>query len=319
MSTLNDTPSEWKPGALFEQPSHLPGTPATDYERCRDNPRLRPVRDRLEDTWRRLGYLCPETETQFRQDFRAQFHQRAWELYLLAAFDGAGMALNRPTRAAPDLCVRLADGGTCWVEATAKPHGADPTLFRFPSPMPTSFGYHLNDTAMILRYASAFQDKRSKVAGYRAGGVVRPEDTVIIAIYTGEIDCADQYDVFSPTLAKVLFPFGDPQLHVPIETSTEEVTQHWAHKPDVPKYNGAVVDTFAFMNPENAFVSAVMYANTSILRLSWNPAEALGMIHNHLATVPLPKVILPLRCEMWVAEGELKHRGRCADVGVYST
>ena len=79
-----------------------------------------------------------------------------------------------------------------------------------------------------------------------------------------------------------------------------------------------MVNTFEFTKPENAIVSGFLYASTSILGLSWNPAEALGMIHNSLATVPLPREMLPLRCEMWVADGELNHRGRCAEVGVYS-
>ena len=319
MATANETPPDWKPNPLFGPAEDGRLAEKGDFELCRDNPRLSDVRGRFEDTWARLGYLCPEGPDQLPREFRAQFHERAWELYLIAACDGAGCKMATPPPAAPDICLTLPNGTRCWIEAIAASDGVDPTLFHYPVPMPPQLSYRLNDNAMLARYASAFSTKAAKVEGYRTKGIIGVQDAVIIAIYTGKIDCADHYDVFIPMVAKALFPIGDPQLRVPVQPSNEAVTETWASKPDIVKYNGARIETAEFTKAENAPISAVLYATDHILGMSWDPAAALSLIHNPLATVPVPQAMLPLRGEMWIdADGPLMHSGRCAGVGYYS-
>ena len=102
MPTVNQAPPDWNPAPLFGPAEGGPLTDKSAFELCRDNPRLVHVRERFEDTWARLGYLCPEGEDQFRSEFQAQFHERAWELYLLAAVTApasrwSGRRLRRPT------------------------------------------------------------------------------------------------------------------------------------------------------------------------------------------------------------------------------
>jgi len=53
------------------------------------------------------------------------------------------------------------------------------------------------------------------------------------------------------------------------------------------------IETADFLKPETAFVSAVLYATSPVLRM-WLDVEEhkLGMIHNPQATVPLPRAML---------------------------
>lgn len=318
MPMANETPPDWKPDPLFGPALFGPPDQKSEFELCRDRPTLLPTRQRIEAIWSRLGYLSPENPDQFRKDFQAQFHQRAWELYLLAAVDGAGLKMVKPPASAPDICIELPDGGRCWIEAIAPSYGDDPALFRFPRPLPSSMGYQLWEPPMLLRYTSAFTTKRDKIASYRSQGIVGADDAVIVAIYTGQIDAADEYDVFMPLAAKALFPFGDPQLRVPVQPSNEPVTEVWAERPHVMKRE-AKIETTDFLKPESAFISGVLYATASVLRL-WSDTDAkmLGMIYNPQATVPIRQAILPFRGEMWVGpDGTLEHRGQCASIGYY--
>jgi predicted ATPase len=65
-----------------------------------------------------------------------------------------------------------------------------------------------------------------------------------------------------------------------------------SYKPHVMKRE-TKIETADFLKPETAFVSAVLYATSPVLRM-WLDVEEhkLGMIHNPQATVPLPRAML---------------------------
>ena len=186
-------------------------------------------------------------------------------------------------------------------------------------PCHATLGHGLNDNAMLARYTSAFTAKAAKIKDYRTRGIIGVEDAAIIAIYTGKIDCADYYDDFIPMVAKALFPVGDPQICVPIQPSNEPVTERWASKPDIVKYNGARIETAEFTKSENAAISAVIYATAhmprDLVERSGNARDDPQSAGHGARATRDPSTA---RRDVGRRRGKLEHRGRCAGVGYYS-
>jgi hypothetical protein len=288
------------------------------YLACRDHEMTkREARDALEATWQRVGRLCPEEPEQFVRQFRQDFHARAWELFLIAVLVDAGLALERAPRRGPDICVRLATGKRCWIEAVAPTPGVgDDAVFQRP-PGPWRGSLPKDDTLM-LRYRSVLEDKLRDLDRYKADGIVAPDDAYLIAVYQGAIIDSDLHDDDLPALAKAVFGVGDTVMHL-VPYSDQPPTVETMQRDQVVKRKGAPVSTTFFLEERTRFVSGLLFARHAVWSLPWSAAETLGMIHRPDAANPVPRSEIPSRCEMWVeADGSLAFRGRCASHGFYA-
>jgi hypothetical protein len=305
-------PREARASKLFDNNS--PG--CAEYIACRDHVTKESTRAALEGAWHRVGHLCPEAPEQFVKEFRRDFYARAWELFLLFVLDGAGLTLERTASKGPDICVRLASGKRCWIEAVVPTPGSgddaipplpqDPSRVRAP-PM----------DKLLLRYRSVLHDKMKKLAGYRSDGIVGDQDVVLVAINQGAIENSDLNDQEVPALLKAVLPIGEPLLVVPID-SVEKPHVITPRREAVKKANDEPVSTTFFLEPATAFISGILFA-TDIWNLRWTMEESLSLIHRPGAAIPLPPGELQTRCELWVdEEGFLKHRGRCGRFGHYA-
>ena len=117
-----EKPRSMKPATLTlmartSRPRHPPpfaATPATPegvaehpwYRACRDHVTKRGVRIALTRIWNELGHLLPESVEQFFDQFRRDFPQRSWELYVLAWLARSGSAVERSPSTGPDFCAR---------------------------------------------------------------------------------------------------------------------------------------------------------------------------------------------------------------------
>jgi hypothetical protein len=238
------------------------------YLACRNHALKSCVRAGLEDTWARYGHLCPEAPAQFIPAFRREFHARAWELFLIRVLEDAGLSLERPPPHGPDICFRLASGLRCWIEAVVPGPGtgANAVFQRDPArPYVGGLGGHRSASSLLLRYCSILEDKRKKLDKYRSAGIVAFSDASMIAVYQGGILDAHVHDAELPALAKVVFGFGDPVWHVPIDSDEPPHVEVHAQT-EVPKATGQQVSTTFFLDSETTFISGILFAREDI----WN-------------------------------------------------
>jgi type I restriction enzyme S subunit len=300
---------------LFDDGSLRDGC-STAYLGCRDHWTKRDARAALERAWTRCGHLCPERPGQFIDQFRRDFHARAWELWLMSVFSDAGLALERPPPRGPDIVFRLAMGARCWVEAVVPRPGEGPDAV-FQRPPGPWCGALYPESNILLRYRSAIEEKLRKIDAYRRDGVVAAGDICIIAVYQGAILDSDLHDHEIPAVARAVLGIGETVLVV-TPYSEDPPRVEVPQRESIKKANDAVVTTTTFLESRSSSVAGLLFVNQAVWNLPWSAAEALGVLHNPMATEPLPVGALPCQCELWVESGVLRHRGRCADYGVYS-
>jgi hypothetical protein len=277
----------------------------------------RPVREQLEEAWRRLWRHCPEGPEQFVRQFRQDFHARSWELFLLAVLADAGLTILPTTGTGPDICIRLRSGKKAWIEAVAPGPGTGPNAVFQPPPgaQSGSLGPQAN---VILRYTQALQEKLNKLTVYKAAGIVQPDDAYLIAVSQGGIRNSDLHDDDVPLIVRAVFALGEtvyrftPYSGQPGRVEVP-VREH------VTKANGSAVSTTFFLDPQTEFVSGVIFVRLGVENLKWSAEDSLGLVHRPHARVPVERGAIPTRCEMWLDEqGVLMHRGKCAMFGTYA-
>jgi hypothetical protein len=301
------------PLGLFDD--HSPGD--AGYLAVRDHGTKVDVREALEQAWEFSWQLCPEKPEQFVRQFRQDFHARAWELFLITVLAKAGLTLEPVAPRGPDICIRLASGAHCWVEAVAPTPGTGENAV-FQRSLRTG-GFSLpKDDRLMLRYRSALEEKTRKLDEYKAAGIVGENDAYVIAVYQGAINDSDLYDDDSPALARAVFGIGETVLRV-VPYSDQPPTVETLTREEVTKANGSPVSTTFLIEERTEFVSGILFARQAIWNLQWSASSSLGLIHRPNARVPVPRGELPTRCEMWVeADGRVSHRGRCAMFGAYA-
>jgi hypothetical protein len=177
-------------------------------------------------------------------------------------------------------------------------------------------GLNMKDK-LLLRYRSVLEEKHKKLETYRTEGIIASSDAVLIAVSQGAIDNSDLEDIEVPALAQAVFPIGEPVMRItpyrkgphPVEVPRREL---------VTKSNGCPVSTTFFLEPCTAIVSGILFSAQSVGNSCWRSEDSLGLVHRPDATVPLPRGSIPTRCELWVEEEVLQHRGRCARYGTYA-
>ena len=105
----------------------------------------------------------------------------------------------------------------------------------------------------------------------------------------------------------VVKPYSDEAPHVEVP-----------RRDCIKKANSAEVSTTVFLEPRSACVAGLLFVSQAVWNLRWKAEEALRILHNPVAAAPLPRGTIPGRCELWLENGVLQHRGRCARFGVYA-
>ena len=291
------------------------------YQACRDHESKRDIREKLERSWEQHWQRCPEKPKQFVKEFRKNFHSRSWELFLLSVLADAGLTLERTQAKGPDICVRLASGKRCWIEAVAPTPGTEDNAV-FQRPEGNWRGILPKDNNLILRYRTGLEAKLNKLDQYKASGIVGPDDAYVVALYPGDIVDSDLYDMELPALARAVFPIGETVLKVPVYRDGP-MTLETPVRENVTKVNKqrtvSTVSTRFFLEPRTEFISGVLFVGQTIYNISWSAAESLHMIHRPNAKVPLPNGTIPSRCELWLEpDGTLGHLGKCAQFGSFA-
>jgi hypothetical protein len=277
---------------------------------CRDHQTKAGAREYLERAWQRVGHLVGDRRQHFLTEFRSNFYAKSWELYLLAVVSDAGWVIEPGKHEGPDICASVR-GKRVWIEAVVPTPGAPGSPDRVPQRPPGYSGVlHLySEASLLLRYRSVLEEKLKKVDSYMSKGLIAGDDAVLVAVNQGAIEDSDLHDLEVPALVKALLPIGETVMVVTpysMEPPRIEIPPRFA----VTKKSGAEVSTTLFLEPRSASVSGVLFASQLVWNLRKSTAKDLGLVHNPRAAAPLPRRALPLRCELWVEDDELRREGK---------
>lgn len=231
-----------------------------------------------ESLWARYA---PLADSHFREDARAHFIERFWEMYLGVAFLDRGFDVSPGSGTGPEFSFN--EGGRrFWVEAVAPGPGTGPD--RVPE-IENGVAYAVPTEKILLRFANAVIAKRGQHSAALEARIVAPDDGYLLAINSRRIPHAP-YDNTLPFYVQALLPFGN--LTLMLNRSTREIEDRFYQaREKVLKGNSAPVSTQPFLNPEFAFVSAVLHSAVDCV----NRPEFLGgefsILHNPLAACPL--------------------------------
>ena len=282
------------------------------YRECRRS--RNGTREFLEDAWARFGHLVGDRPQHFLTEFRSRFHDRSWELWLLAALADAGLTLEPGKPKGPDVCAAL-DGRRVWIEAVVASPGAPNSPDRVPSRRnggASSASY--DERLALLRYRSALEDKLGKIDEYVRDGLIGRDEPVLIALNHGQLEDSDLLDTEVPAVVRAVYPIGEavavvtPYSDEPVQL--ELPPRFTVAKAKMPEQEEpSEVSTTFFFEPRSAAVSGVLFASQPVRSLSRSTKGALGLVHNSQAAAPFPRGGLPVRSEHWVENGELRQVG----------
>jgi hypothetical protein len=179
---------------------------------------------------------------------------------------------------------------TIWIEAiVASPEGIPADYLRPPAVGEFKAGSFPHEE-ILLRWTSALRDKRAKLQSYVEDAVIANTECTVIAI-NGCRTTGLGYDngiTQLPFAVEAVFPVGP--LAVRVDPNSGRIVGDAFHTARyiIEKPNGTRVPTDSFLNPEYANVSAILGCGRSHMRYGL----ALAIVHNPLATIPLPPGIL---------------------------
>ena len=169
-----------------------------------------------------------------------------------------------------------------WVEAVAPGPGTGPD--RVPE-IENGVVYTGPTEKILLRFANAVIAKRGQYAAALKAGIVAPDDGYLLVINSRRIPHAP-YGNTLPFFVQALLPFGN--LTLMLNRSTREIEDRFYQaREKVLKGNSAPVSTQPFLNPEFAFVSAVLHSAVDCVNRPQLLGGEFSILHNPLAARPL--------------------------------
>jgi len=234
---------------------------------------------------------------------------RLWEAMLHRHLLSLGFTLHtvdikKSGERGPDFGI-VHQGKTIWVEAvTPSPEGIPASYLKPPKKGEVELKPVLYEEK-LLRWTSVLRDKRKKMESYRKQNVIGETDCTIIAVNSCRLQDYAPHDLGSsrlPFSVEAVFPIGPLAypitLHGQPDGEPANIPRYTIQKP-----NSAAVPTDNFLDPH--------YANISAMIGVWQKdmlsgSLSLTLVHNPLATIPLPRAILGAKKE-YVADQKVDH------------
>lgn len=251
----------------------------------------------LEAIWKQYE---PYADSNFLDQFKKQFNQRAWELHLGSTLINRGFTLGSHNNAGPDIKIPYKSGNV-WVEAIAVEKGDKQD--KVPE---IEYGKEIDvpEKEMLLRLTSGLIEKHRKYLKDLKGGRVGQKDPFIIAIDRSPLE---HLDAQIPLILKCLFAIGHQVLFLKRDRSQPKTEGNtWSTREKVNKINGSEVEMLMFRDASFEGVSAVIYCPCNILNSPRNPKEMgdnFVIVYNPFAKNPLPDNFFKFG-ETWKQEGD---------------
>lgn len=239
-------------------------------------------RERLESIW--IQY-APFADSNFVNEFKKQFNQRAWELHLGATLINRGYILGNHSNIGPDFKIPYKDKNI-WIEAIAveKGDGQD----KVPN---IEYGKAMDvpEKEMLLRLTAGLRVKHQKYLSYINDNLISPNDPFVIAIDRSPLE---HMDAQIPLILKCLFAIGHQIILLKREKpqpKTEGST--WSAREKVNKISGSEVEMLMFRDSSFEGISAIIYCSQNILNSPRDPKQMgnnFVIVHNPFAKNRLP-------------------------------
>jgi hypothetical protein len=257
------------------------------------------ARANCDELWRDFA---PYASEQFRVEFRRHFHQRWFEMYLAVALLRAGLSIECPPNAAPDVRVQHRDGRVLWLEATAPTGGDESNPDRVVQPIAapgeTSVAYPVPTQQVTLRICGALREKAAKLMIYRDRGIIAPEHQAVIAVNVHGIPHA-VYDAERLGLAAT---YGVGYQYVTFDRATLDVVHSgFHHTPELLRSSGSTVDAAPFLHPGFAHVAGALISGTDAANCPHPPGYDFMLFPNPNAAPAYSERQLPIDREWRLA------------------
>lgn len=252
----------------------------------------------MEKLWEQVE---PYVDSHFVEDFKRQFAQRSWELYLGATLLNRGLKLGKHVKEGPDFSIQNnQEARLLWLEAVVPDKGTGSDR------VPRIINDVLMDVPedeMLFRISNSLSEKFKQYQARLTSGVVQDSEPYVIAINRSPLNYADPG---LPLILKVLFGVGHQALRIAAENARrEQAGSFWTARPKIKKQSGEDVAMLFFENLAHSGISAVIYCVDNILNSS-RIAQAMGenfvIVHNPLAKNPLPDRFFPFGDEYRAGE-----------------
>jgi len=275
----------------------LPGdAPSRAYRNIRDKtdgpaPEARAF---IEELWSRYGGL---EDPHFRSDAQAHFLERFWEMYLAVSFMERGLTPTRAGDAGPEFWCKH-QGQKIWVEAVAPGPGTGEDRVEEPE---IGVATDVPTEKIVLRFTSAVAEKRRRYLAANESGLVDQSAAYVLGINSRGIPHAPFGNTL-PFFVQALLPIGAPTLVID-RTTGKAVDAYYALRETVQKAAGTPISTSTFLDPDSAFISAVLHSGVDCV----NRPAALGddfcVLHNPGASRPLAMTTFAW-CRQYVFAGD---------------
>jgi len=252
-----------------------------------------------------VGNVCQRfiasgvADTDFENELCSGIESRFWQRFTEAALTcdvlDAGLTIA-PARSGPDLCIEHI-GRKIWVEFICpEPVGIPSEWLDHESGVRPEFPYQ----QMLLRWTSAIKEKSEKLlggqrsCGYLKKGIVSPDDSYVIAVNGRQLrgTSASLYGLSQfPFAVEAAFAVGPYQFNIDKESLTV-VGSNYQHRPYIKRTLGEDVSAYTFLDERYVAVSAIWATDFDDCSGLGNQ-KALAVVHNPLATNPLPVKFLP--------------------------
>jgi hypothetical protein len=224
---------------------------------------------------------APLADAHFREDARAHFIERFWEMYLAVALVDHGLRLVPGSGTGPEFSFNH-DDRHFWVEAVAPGPGTGAD--RVPE-IELGVAYEVPTEKILLRFANAVVEKRTRYHSALQARIIDPASGYVLAINSRRIPHAP-YGNTLPFYLQALLPIGN--LTVMLNRSTREIEDRfYAAREKVLKSNTAPVSTQPLLNRDFGFISTVLHSSVDCVNRPATLGEDFSVLHNPLATRPL--------------------------------
>lgn len=271
----------------------------TGYQNVRDLSHFEEARNFTEFLWRRYR---PYADPNVQREAMDHFLPRFWEMYLAVTFLDHGFQLYRAGNAGPEFYF-TSGNQRIWVEAVAPGPGIGND--RVPElQMGAEIARKVPTEKIILRYTNAITEKQTRYRRALKNGVMNELDLYILAINCRGIPDAP-YGNALPFFVQALLPFGD--LTVPINVKTKEFSEPFYQlREEITKATGSPVSTRAFLDPEFAFVSAVIGSAVDCVNRPPKLGGDFTILHNPSASRPLNPSVCDWCEQLFYRDGALQ-------------
>lgn len=248
-----------------------------------------------------LGLSDQNFESNLCSGNEPRYWQRLSEALLAHELLEAGLDVQ-PSRDGPDLLVKH-EGRNIWIEVICPEPSGIPEDWLNHVPNRT---VSLPHEAILLRWTAAIKEKaekllgnpENKIVGYLQKGVVAPNDAYVIAV-NGRMLRGIFNGLFGisgfPYAVEAVFAVGPRQIKID-RTLLQVIDSGHQHRPSVPKRTGSCVPAYTFLDPAFQAVSAIWATDIDDCWVIGNTKQ-MSVVHNPLATSPIPERFLPASSE----------------------